>query len=164
MKNKNFLIGIILVAVVLVSGCAQQKLPSIKISSPTANQEISGPSLSVALNVSNFDLVDPSTVNSTKENGKGHIHVYLDDFNEQKGAKTTFAFTGISEGQHKIKAELHNHDHSLYAPEIKNEVTFTIKSGKGLLEKTSTVNKDVKIDGLPSPPPLPPLVKPKKSA
>ncbi len=126
MKKIIILPILMIVAVLLVSGCTQQTSPTLKIKSPVANAEISGSSVTVELDIKNFDLVKPTDAKTGKEFGKGHVHAYLDNSNEQKGAETTFTWSDVAAGKHTIRVELHNHDHTSYSPEVKAEVTFNL--------------------------------------
>ena len=74
MNKKVYLLGLVLVAVVLVSGCAQQGKHTLTVSAPTEGQEVTGPDVTVTLST-DLKIVAPSDKNVE---GEGHFHLYVD--------------------------------------------------------------------------------------
>lgn len=134
------IIPLLVMAVLLVAGCTSQQqtttpdVPSLTIASPSNGQVITGSTVTVTVSASNIKLAAP---NGTVAEGEGHFHVWIDDANEQRGAKTTFTFENVAPGQHTIKAELHKGDHSLYEGSAKT-VTISV-TAPGTLPPVSTV-------------------------
>ncbi|MFA4820552.1 MAG: cupredoxin domain-containing protein, partial [Candidatus Aenigmatarchaeota archaeon] len=122
----KFVIPILLISVLFVAGCTStqttQPQPPVDIVSPTEGQIIAGTGVTVTMSASNIKLTAP---NGTIVNGEGHFHLWLDNANEQRGAKTTFTFENVSPGTHTLKVELHKGDHSLYEGTAKT-VSFMI--------------------------------------
>lgn len=96
--------------------------PVLTIVSPAAGASVVGTTVDVVLSASGVRLAAP---NGSAVEGEGHFHVWIDDGNEQRGAKTTFTFENVAPGQHTVRAELHKGDHSLYLDTTKT-VTFTL--------------------------------------
>ncbi len=97
--------------------------PSIAVVTPAASGVVVGRDVTVSLSVSGVTLADP------KPNyvaGEGHVHVWLDGGQEQFGAKTTFTYINISEGNHTIKVELQTSNHSAFNPPVTITVPFAM--------------------------------------
>ena len=120
--------GILLIA---ASGVlAQTNAPSLKIVTPQDGQTIYGNKVPILLSVENFEIVDYQ-VNKVKTPGQGHIHLWLDDNNPTKesAVKVTgdeFTFSDVPAGDHSLRAELVNNDHSSQIPP--QVVTVNFKS------------------------------------
>ena len=141
--NSKLLLILPIVLVLLVSGCAQgpgagsqnptsapaKPVPAIRITSPVEGQAFSaGDSVTVTYTTTNFEVI-PVNRDVPKEDGRGHVHAFLDGANEQRGPKTAFVFEGLTAGQHKLKLELHNHDHSAVEGAQPSEVTIEVSTG-----------------------------------
>ncbi|MFC5530940.1 hypothetical protein [Cohnella yongneupensis] len=60
-----------------------------------------------------------------REDGEGHIHMYLDD-NDKIGVKErVYEFEDLAPGHHKLKISLHNNDHTPY--DVTQTKEFDIK-------------------------------------
>ncbi|MBS3050876.1 MAG: cupredoxin domain-containing protein [Candidatus Aenigmarchaeota archaeon] len=126
--NSKILPILAIFSILLVAGCTSTgtigSSPSVSIVSPTDGQAIAGDTVTVSLGASNVRLTAP---NGTVVEGEGHFHVWIDDANEQRGAKTTFTFENAAAGTHTVRVELHKGDHSLYEGTAKT-VTFTVSA------------------------------------
>ena len=54
-----------------------------------------------------------------REEGEGHIHMYLDDLPMVGVKENIYVFPDLTTGHHELKVSLHNNDHTPY------EVTVT---------------------------------------
>lgn len=128
-----------------------QAAPGIKLVSPTAGQTVSGP-LDVRAQVTNFTL-DGTKIGTPPQAGIGHWHVYVD--NKYAGLSVSDVVTipndalpDIAAGQHEIKVQLHNNDHTPVAGDIistamvnfAQEVKFTPSSGSPAIKITAPAN------------------------
>lgn len=109
---------------------AQTSNPTLKIISPSEGQTIYGNRVSILLSAENFEIVDFQT-NPTVKSGQGHIHVWLDDNNPtresaKKLIKEEDTFTDVPYGDHVLRAELVNNNHSSLNP--RQVITVNFKS------------------------------------
>ncbi|MBI4164073.1 MAG: Ig-like domain-containing protein [Candidatus Aenigmarchaeota archaeon] len=120
MKNKIVLLGLLVIAIVLVSGCTQSN--SLTITSPTEGQEVAGPDVTIKLST-NLKVVAPSDKNVQ---GEGHFHLYVDGGTYIPVSTNSYTIKGLSAGEHTVKVELHANDHSLLG--IEKTVKFKVKA------------------------------------
>ncbi len=122
MKNKILLLGLLVVAVVLVSGCAQQSKHTLTVSAPTEGQEVTGPDVTIKLSTS-LKVVAPSDKNVE---GEGHYHLYVDGGTYIPVTADSYTAKGLKAGNHTVKVELHANDHSLLG--VDKTVKFKVKA------------------------------------
>lgn len=97
--------------------------------SVTPDRVTAGESLTLAVELEGFELVNPTTVEGP-EPGKGHFHVYFDGASEYAAAWfpsvsiTTTAADPV--GEHTLRVVLVNSDHAELVPTVADEATFTI--------------------------------------
>jgi len=103
--------------------------PTLKILAPSATLYAPG-NVTVTVEVTNFNIVDKQ--GQTNVAGEGHLHYYLDvDAPTTPGqpaiptsgvwahvASTSYTFTNVTSGQHKISVELVNNDHTPLSPPV----------------------------------------------
>jgi len=100
--------------------------PTLNVLTPSDGQTIYGDKVPVLLDTQNFEIVD--FANNTKAvSGQGHVHLWLDDeqMTVQSAAKAiedTFTFSDVPAGDHKLRAELVNNDHTSLKPPVVVEV------------------------------------------
>ena len=106
-----------------------QAAPVIELRAPTPGQTITGP-LDVRVRVTDFTL-DGVKIGTPPAPGVGHWHVYVDG--EYAGLSVSEvvtlpndALSQIAPGQHELKVQLHNHDHSPVAGDISTAATVTV--------------------------------------
>jgi len=98
-------------------------MPTLKIVTPSEGQTIYGNRIPILLSVENFQLVDYQT-NKKSAAGQGHIHLWLDEQNPTpesavKLTKDEFTYNDVPYGNHNLRAELVNNDHtSLKPPQV----------------------------------------------
>lgn len=63
-----------------------------------------------------------------QEAGKGHVHAFLDGGQYIPVYSKILELKGLPAGEHKLKLELVNHDHTKYTPAASKEITFTVGS------------------------------------
>jgi truncated hemoglobin YjbI len=96
--------------------------PSISIDSPTGG-DVDQP-FTVTISVENFTLDPAAGPSETNEAGKGHWHLHVDGEYFNFSTATTLEVIGLTQGSHKLKAELVNKNHASFSPAIfSNEVT-----------------------------------------
>jgi hypothetical protein len=104
--------------------------PSLTILSPAGplnTSNVVNPSFVVSFAVGNFEFVSPGAEGLTNEPNKGHIHVFLDGVYLTLWARPEgIPFNNIPAGQHTIKLQLVNHDHSALSPDVSASVTVQV--------------------------------------
>ena len=129
MKKFVFFLGtfLLLALTFIPSLSAQTKgVPTLDVLTPSEGQTIYGDKVPVLLDAQNFQIVD--FANNTKAvAGQGHVHLWLDDeqMTAQSAAKATedtFTFSDVPAGDHKLRAELVNNDHTSLKPPVVVEV------------------------------------------
>ncbi|HLD57349.1 MAG TPA: hypothetical protein VJA47_03530 [archaeon] len=119
--NKIILFGLLVVAVVLVSGCAQQAA-TLTITSPTEGQEVVGPDVTIKFSTS-LKVVAPSDKNVE---GEGHYHMFVDGGTYIPVSAAEYTIKGLAAGNHTVKVELHKNDHT--AVGVEKTVKFKVKA------------------------------------
>ena len=131
MKKFVFFLGtfLLLALTFIPSLSAQTKgVPTLDVLTPSEGQTIYGDKVPVLLDTLNFEIVD--FANNTKAvTGQGHVHLWLDDeqMTAQSAAKAivdTFTFSDVPAGDHKLRAELVNNDHTSLKPPVAKEISF----------------------------------------
>lgn len=99
--------------------------PNITILSPANNA--TGSSFNMVVSVANFEL-KPVPTTPGKVAGQGHIH-YLVDGKNPEGEYAThqrnYTFSDLAPGNHTLRAELVNHDHTPLDPPVFAEIRVT---------------------------------------
>ena len=115
--------------------------PMIAITQPANNATVTGPNVTVMVNVQNFSLVNK--LGQANVAGQGHIHYFLDyppittpgkpaippnttTVSWAATANTSYTFTNVSSGMHNVSVELVNNDHTSLQPPVTNTTTFTV--------------------------------------
>jgi plastocyanin len=80
--------------------------------------------LTVSIAVQNLVVKPPG---GSAEKGYGHFHFTLDDGSPIVVSSKTHTLSGISPGEHTLKVELMNNDHTQYSPPIVATVSFTVE-------------------------------------
>lgn len=124
--------------------------PSINTVSPQEGQTIYGDKVPILFEVKNLELTDPAT-NPTNVPGQGHIHVWLDDQKPTKeSAKKVFEdntlYSDVPEGDHTLRAELVNNNHTSLTPTQVVTVSFkTAPVGNPAPAPTPTFDKNTAV-------------------
>lgn len=126
----------LLVLAVLVSATAPiahaDTAPSLAILSPGGllnNSTVVPPSFVVSFAVFNFAFVNPGIVGQTNQPNMGHMHVFLDGVYRTLWAQPEgIPFNDVPAGQHTIKLQLVNHNHTPLNPDISASVTVQVTS------------------------------------
>src|SRR5579883_3530071 len=112
---------------------AAQAAPTIKLVSPANGQSVSGP-LDVRVQITGLKL-DGTKIGTPPQAGVGHWHVYVDD--KYAGLSVSDVVTipndalpEIAAGQHEIKVQLHNNDHTPIQPDVTNAITVSFTAGQ----------------------------------
>ncbi len=100
----------------------------LKIVTPSEGQTIYGQKVPILISVENLSLTDYQT-NKNKAAGQGHIHLWFDDANPTRDSAvklTTdeFTYSDVPYGDHALKAELVNNDHTSLTPQVITTVNF----------------------------------------
>lgn len=111
--------------------------PAFNIVSPldgetiTSDEEFSEVTVSIA--VQNLVLKTPG---GSAKKGEGHFHFVLDNGDPVIVTTKTYTLKGLESGEHTLKVELMNNDHTPYSPSVKRTVKFTIEGGAREYEPT----------------------------
>ena len=117
-----------LIVLASASVLAQVTTPTLKVVTTGAGQTIYGQRIPILFATENVQLVDYQK-NPTNIKGQGHIHVWLDEKNPSaQNAKIVTEqntlYTDVPYGDHTLKAELVNNNHSSMNPPVVVNVTF----------------------------------------
>ena len=129
MKKLALILGtfLLLALTIIPTTSAQAKgIPTLDVLTPSEGQTIYGDKVPVLLDAQNFEIVDFAN-NAKAVAGQGHVHLWLDDeqMTPQSAAKAiedTFTFSDVPAGDHKLRAELVNNDHTSLKPPVVVEV------------------------------------------
>ena len=100
--------------------------PSVKIWVPAQGASIVGPDVAVAVEIRGLELDAAAIGSPTNKPGSGHWHVLLDGKLIGPVGKLQSVLKDVAAGQHTVKAELHNNDHSPLTPLVEDSVTFSV--------------------------------------
>ena len=98
--------------------------PTLELLAPVQGGTVSAGDVTASVKTTGLKFSMPSTTNVA---GEGHVHFTLDGQPLQMSAKPEYTFTGLTPGQHKLKAELVQNDAKSFAPPVEQEITFTVK-------------------------------------
>ena len=99
--------------------------PDIEITSPPNGETVTG-DFTVTIAVENFTFSEENAGGANVE-GEGHWHLYVDDAYYSFGLDTTMSVTGVGAGEHTLRAELHNNDHSELDDRAISEIDITVQ-------------------------------------
>ena len=98
--------------------------PSISILSPANNAGVSNAGFRISVAVSGL-VLDPENYGGTNIPGHGHIHVY--EGTTLLGTTTTTWFDAtLGTGDHTLRVELRNNDHSPLTPAVSTQITVHV--------------------------------------
>ncbi len=98
--------------------------PSIEILEPYEGAILYGGMMNLKAGVENFTLT--SDFGGTNVNGEGHWHVYINDVLQNPYSGPWANFTRLPAGDHEIKADLRNNDHSAISPPSEDMINITV--------------------------------------
>lgn len=114
--------------------------PSVAIVEPADGATVAAGGVTVAVQVSNFEVDD--RLNAPATPGEGHVHFYIDvadlptapgqpAFSAQgtyhASATTTYTWPDVTPGEHTFAVQLVNNDHTPLDPPVVAEVTVTVQ-------------------------------------
>ena len=129
-KIAKHLVGYFALSFLLATSVfAQNPAPMLEVVTPSEGQTIYGNKVPILFSVENFQLVDYQT-NKLSQAGQGHIHLWLDDSSPtpESAVKLTsdeFTFSDVAYGNHTLRAELVNNNHTPLNPPVAVTVSFT---------------------------------------
>jgi hypothetical protein len=142
---------IVLVLMLASTNLAEAADPSLTVVAPADGAVVDGGSVTVSFRVSDFKIV-PSPV-PVSEFGKrpdlnrpneGHIHLVLDlQPLVVWGSEESYTFDGVAPGEHLLKVELANNDHSSLAPPVVRTVRFQVREAQttpAIMPRTSAAS------------------------
>ena len=126
--TKYFIGAFAFSALLATSVFAQNPAPSLRVVTPSEGQTIYSDKVPILLSVENFQLVDYQT-NQLQQVGQGHIHLWLDEANPTRESavkliKDDFTFSDVAYGDHNLRAELINNNHTSLNPPVVVTVSF----------------------------------------
>jgi hypothetical protein len=100
-------------------------VPTIEITSPANGTVIEGTSLDLEVAITDF-IMNSSAIGGTNMAGEGHYHIYING--DLVGPYTDMMVTleDLPAGDHVLKVELRNNDHSVIGVEAMDMISFTI--------------------------------------
>jgi hypothetical protein len=140
---------ILVVTTLLIPPAGAQAVPSIKIVSPRNNATVSGSQLVVEVRAQNFSL-DPGAIGKPAKLGEGHWQVSVDGKFAGLSADEVVslpndAYPMLSAGNHTIKVELLNNDHTPVAGAESSEIKVTIPSKSAMRYAPASGQPGIKI-------------------
>ncbi|MBI2845264.1 MAG: hypothetical protein HYX86_01825 [Chloroflexi bacterium] len=119
----------LLAMLLLAAGCGPsgsttvEGVATFEIVSPAAGASVEGPSITLAMEVQNLTIQPAGGANNPNQ---GHFHVFVDGgANYDVVYDTTHTLT-LAGGEHTLRVELRNNDHSPFSPAVVREVIFTV--------------------------------------
>ena len=100
--------------------------PTVEILHPMEGQTVYSSEMVLKLDVQNF-ILNETAVGEPNVPGEGHYHVYINDVPMGFFAVKNLTLDDLPEGDHNLRVELRNNDHSHLEPSVMDEVNFTIK-------------------------------------
>lgn len=102
--------------------------PKLDVVTPGENQTIYGNKIPVLMSTENFTLTDFQN-NPPLVYGQGHIHLWLDDESPtpesaSKTFKEDFTFSDVPYGEHTLKVQLVNNNHTPVTPIQEKTIKF----------------------------------------
>lgn len=102
--------------------------PTLDVITPAEGQTIYGDKIPVLTSSENFTLVDFQS-NPPLVYGEGHIHLWLDDANPTaesatKSFQEDFTFSDVPYGEHTLKVQLVNNNHTPVTPIQEKTIHF----------------------------------------
>lgn len=129
--------------------------PKLEILAPKNGEVVNGNKVTVQYFFTDFNFVDFAKNTELKE-GEGHMHLWLDEKNPEKGSAAMLAetdpyvFQGVKSGDHILTAELVDNQHNSFNPQVKKIVKFSTIEIQPPIE-----NKEaVKQEAVPQTPPV----------
>jgi len=134
-----------MLALIVLSACAangMSGMPQINITEPKDGSEVAAGSVTVSVEVMNFNLVDK--LGKANVAGEGHIHWFMDAITPTAPGKNarakqgrnapsssalvnSYTWTNVAAGMHNFSVELVNNDHTPLSPPVWAEVNVTAK-------------------------------------
>ncbi|WP_162309366.1 hypothetical protein [Cohnella abietis] len=79
----------------------------------------------VTVKVNTDMTISPEHYGKARQDGEGHIHMYLDNGAKVAVKQGQQVFPNLSQGKHTLKVSLHNNDHTPY--DVTKTYDFEIK-------------------------------------
>ena len=99
--------------------------PDVTITSPLDGESVTSDT-SVLFTPENF-VLDPTAVGSASNvEGTGHVHLYIDGAYYNYDADGVMDVMGLASGDHTLRIELVNNDHSYLSPAVYDETTVSV--------------------------------------
>ncbi|GEM_PF-3269912 len=89
---------------------------------PQPGQHIFTNKVNVVIAPVNFTITPPG---GEPVRGEAHFHIFLDDRSYVIVANNSYTFENVAEGDHTLKVEVHNNDHSSLSPPLVRILYFT---------------------------------------
>ena len=121
--------------------------PSIEITKPMEDVISYGGMLEYMVNVDNFTL-NQSAIGGEKVDGEGHYHLYINDGLVGPFTELHNTLTDLPAGDHTLKVELRNNDHTGIMPEPSDMVNFTISEDHPMIMIKSPMNESINYGGM----------------
>ncbi|MGA1822409.1 MAG: hypothetical protein ACMUIG_07775 [Thermoplasmatota archaeon] len=110
----------------------EESVPEIMLNDLPENPVSYDGSYTINVSVMNFTLID--VYEPPNMGGMGHYHVYVDDVLIGPYHTTEAMFSGISPGDHTVRVELANRDHSMLIPRVYTEFDLKVMPGMPMID------------------------------
>ncbi|MBI3287327.1 MAG: hypothetical protein HYZ68_04695 [Chloroflexi bacterium] len=134
MKRTIFLTSTAIAAVFLAACAAPTPAPpteggpSFEIVSPTGGATV-GSEVTLELSISNLTVVEPGAPLNPSQ---GHFHIFLDGGSDYEVVYSiSHTLSNLAPGDHKVRVELRQNNHSPFDPPVVREVNFTAGEAAG---------------------------------
>lgn len=120
---------LLLAILLLAAGCGTsgsttvEGTASFETVSPTAGASVEGPSITLQMEVVNLILQTPGGANNPNQ---GHFHIFVDGGTGYDVVYEATHALALAPGEHTVRVELRNNDHSPFSPPVFREVIFTV--------------------------------------
>ncbi|MDI6876560.1 MAG: fasciclin domain-containing protein [Methanomicrobiales archaeon] len=129
--------------------------PALNITEPQEGANLSGDTITVSVNVTNFTLVD--RLGAANVPGEGHLHYYLDAAVPRNASapaitapgtyvptvNTSYTWANVTPGEHNLSVQLVNNDHTPLIPLVYQTVNVTAEGAAPNVTPTETPSPNV---------------------
>ncbi len=100
--------------------------PTIKIVSPVTGETVSGETINIELEITNF-IQDGGAIGNAMVPGTGHWHLHLDESFKTLDVGKVAVLKDVSPGIHTVKVFLVNNDHTSITPRVEDNLIINVK-------------------------------------
>jgi hypothetical protein len=155
-------VGVLSLAMAWSAATASAQEPSVAIIAPAEGEVLPGPTVTVQVTVSGFDLRPP--IQEGREPNAGHIEYFLDaapsydeptplgEDNIIHSGRFSETFGDVSPGEHTVSVCLAYDDHTCIGPSLTDSVRITVGQPSPTPEPTPSPTPEPTLSPTPEPP------------